>query len=109
VPLAYLDPFPPGIVQEQLVEFRPFDLVSVGASDEWFGNHIAEVDVHYIATRAPPPHTAQFWCEPGLCKRVAHPENLADPESVRESGFSNLVPRQFFLLKQKDSVAAFGD
>lgn len=60
VPLANVDPLPPGIIQKQLVELRPLDLVRVGALNEWLGYHFTEVDMHRVAARTPLPHTAEF-------------------------------------------------
>jgi hypothetical protein len=57
--------------------------------------------------REPQRHTPpKFLRETGLRNIITYPKNLADPESVRKSGFSDLIPRKFFPLEQKDSVAS---
>jgi hypothetical protein len=109
VPFAHVDARPAGIVEKQFVEFHPLDLVGVGTSNERLGYDVAEVDADYVSSRAPTPYTTEFWREARLRKIIANPENFADPEGIRQSRFSNLISWKFFLLEQKNSVAALCD
>jgi hypothetical protein len=57
--------------------------------------------VYQIPPRAPALDLPKFLRETGLRKIITYPKNLADPESVRKSGFSDLIPRKFFPLEQR--------
>jgi hypothetical protein len=106
VPFTHVNTHPRSIIQQQLVEFHPLDLIGVGVGDERLGHQLPKNDVYQIPPRAPVPHPSKFLRETGLRKLITYPKNLADPESVRKSEFSDLIPRKFFALEQKDSVAS---
>ena len=46
MPLKHVNTHPPSIIQQQLVEFHPLDLIGVGVGDERLGHHLPKIDVY---------------------------------------------------------------